>query len=66
VYYSTGPASLTMFASASEMRHAKVFWTGAWVLLDAAGALFAAYILVMVTLLLIGSAERFRARRTDR
>ena len=63
MHYSAGPASLTAFASGTELRHAKIFWSGAWILLDAAGALFALYLMVMVGLLLIGSVGRFRARR---
>jgi hypothetical protein len=66
VHYSAGPASLTMFASAVELRQAKIFWSGAWVLLDAAGGLFALYLVVMLGLLLIGSATRARIRRRTR
>jgi hypothetical protein len=49
-----------MFASAGELRHATIFWTGAWLLLDAAGALFVLYFLIMIGLLLFGSAARLR------
>jgi len=66
MHYSAGPASLTMFASAAVLRHAKIFWSGAWVLLDAAGGLFALYLLVMVGLMLIGVAGRLRTRRRAR
>ena len=52
-----------MFASAAELRHAAIFWNGAWLLMDAAGALFALYFLVGLGLLLFGSAERFWDRR---
>lgn len=55
-----------MFASAAELRQATVFWSGAWVLLDAAGALFVLYFLVMFGLLLIGGAARLRDRHRDR
>ncbi len=63
MHYSAGPASLTMFASAAQLRHAKIFWSGAAVLLDAAGGLFAVYLVVMVGLLLIGFAGRLWVRR---
>lgn len=66
MHYSAGPASLLMFGSAAELRHATIFWRGAWLLLDAGGALFALYLLVMVGLLLIGHAARFRDRRRAR
>jgi hypothetical protein len=66
VHYTAGPASLMAFASADELRHAKIFWSGAWVLLDAAGGLFALYFLSMVGLLLVGIAARFWARRRAR
>jgi hypothetical protein len=55
-----------MFASAADLRDATIFWSGAWILLDAAGALFALYFLIMLGLLLIGSAEQFRDRRRAR
>ncbi|MBV9195371.1 MAG: hypothetical protein JO168_14595 [Solirubrobacterales bacterium] len=55
-----------MVASATELRHAAVFWSGAWVLLDAAGALFALYFLIVVGLLVAGSVGRFNDRRRAR
>lgn len=63
MHYVFGPAALIAFGSAAELRHAKLFWSGAWILLDAAGGLFALYVIVMVALLLVGSAARYRARR---
>jgi hypothetical protein len=66
VHYSAGPASLLMFAAAGSLRHATILWSGAWILLDAAGALFGLYFLVLLGLLLIGSAERFRDRHRAR
>lgn len=66
MHYSAGPLSLMMFASGAELRQASFFWSGAWVLLDAAGALFALYFLGMLGLLLIGTAARLRDRRRAR
>ena len=66
MHYSAGPFSFLMFASAAGMRHATIFWNGAWILLDAAGVLFALYFLILLGLLLIGSAERFLDRRRAR
>jgi hypothetical protein len=66
VYYSAGLASLTAFAGAAGLPHTSVFWIVARILLDSAGGLFGLYLVVMVGLLLMGQAMRFRQRVADR
>jgi hypothetical protein len=66
VYYSAGLASLTAFAGAAGLPRTSIFWIIARILLDSAGGLFGLYIAVMVGLLLMGRAMRFRQRIADR
>jgi len=66
VYYSAGLASLTAFAGAVSLPRTSIFWIMARILLDSAGGLFGLYLLVMVGLLLMGRAMRFRHRVADR
>jgi hypothetical protein len=65
VYYSAGLASLTAFAGAAGLPRTSIFWIIARILLDSAGGLFGLYIAVMVGLLLMGRAMRFRQRIAD-
>jgi hypothetical protein len=62
VYYSAGLASLTAFAGAAGLPRTSIFWIVARILLDSAGGLFGLYLAVMVSLLLMGWAMRFRQR----
>jgi hypothetical protein len=69
VYYSAGLASLTAFAAAAGLPHSSDLWLVARIMLDSAGGLFGLYLAVMIGLLLIGLAMRFRRRvaaRTSR
>ena len=66
MYYSAGLASLTAFAGAAGLPRTSIFWIAARILLDSAGGLFGLYLAVMIGLLLIGWAMRFRRRVADR
>jgi hypothetical protein len=66
VYYSTGLASFTAFSAAAGLPHSNDLWLVARAMLDSAGGLFGLYLAVMIGLLLIGRAMRFRRRVTAR
>lgn len=69
VYYSASAASLTSYGASMQLPRHSLFWLVARGMLDAAGALFAVYLIVAVVLLVVGWIMRYRSavksRRVD-